>query len=485
MYDENGFVVQENNEVYAECKVVEPQDHKKKKGKKRFAKWTAGILCAALLVCGGFAAGSAFATGAGNPQNAQGQGTPGAGIPDAGDGAQDVFNGGAQADAMANLIQANTPNGAGKVLYTPAQIAEKYCSSVVAITAKSKQEVYNMFGQTREYESEGAGSGIIVAKTDTEYIIATNNHVVENSSELTVCFNDSEEQIYSAYIKGTDPSNDLAVVGVKLSDVPESVQNSLVVAVLGNSDECVMGEQVVAIGNALGYGQSLTSGYISALDRVVTVDNVTYTLIQTDAAINPGNSGGALFNMYGEVIGINSVKFASDKVEGMGFAIPISKALPILNELALREPREIVAESERGYLGVYGRDVDASMSSYNMPIGFYITEVEEGLAADKAGVKAGDIVTAFDKMSISGIAQLKNYMQYYAKGEKVEITVKRLREGKYEDLTLTLTLGETPEEASVPETNGGSDARENNERGNGGFGFDWDDFFGNGSFWPN
>lgn len=480
MFDENGFMEQENREVYTECKVVEPQDHKKKKSKKRFAKWTAGILCAAMLVGGGFAAGSAF----GAKSQSAGTGTA---LRDSvgnflGAVPKDGTDHGAQVQAMANMILANNANSAGKVLYTPAQIASKYLSSVVAITAKSKQEVYSMFGQTREYESEGAGSGIIVAKTDTELIIATNNHVVENSSELTVCFNDSEEQIYSAYIKGTDPSNDLAVVGVKLSDVPKKVQDSLTVAVLGNSDECVMGEQVVAIGNALGYGQSLTSGYISALDRVVTVDNVTYTLIQTDAAINPGNSGGALFNMYGEVIGINSVKFASDKVEGMGFAIPISKALPILNELAMREPREIVEESERGYLGVSGRDVDASMSSYNMPIGFYVTEVEEGLAADKAGVKAGDIITAFDKMSISGITQLRSYMQYYAKGEKVEITVKRLREGKYEDITLTLTLGEKPEGASEqPQT---QEDEENS--GNGyGFGFDWDDFFGNGSFWPN
>lgn len=469
MYDENGFTEQMDQEVYTECKVVEPQDHKKKKHGKRFAKLTAGILCAALLVGGGFTAGSTF--GAKNQTANDVQGTSGNLLDQA---PVEGEKGGAPAEPMTNVITANGTSG--RTVYTPAQIAQKYLSSIVAITAKSKQEVYSMFGQKQEYESEGAGSGIIVAKTDTEYIIATNNHVVENASDLTVCFNDSEEQIYSAYIKGTDPSNDLAVIGVKLKDVPEKVQKLLTVAVLGNSDDCVMGEQVVAIGNALGYGQSLTSGYISALDRVVTVDNVTYTLIQTDAAINPGNSGGALFNMYGEVIGINSVKFASDKVEGMGFAIPISKALPILNELALRTPRELVEKDERGYLGVVGRDVDASMSGYNMPMGFYITEVEEGLAADKAGVKAGDIVTAFDKMTISGISQLKNYLQYYAKGEKVELTVKRLREGKYEDVTLYITLGEQPEGLSEE-----AEEEDNSSRGNDngyGFGFDWDDFFG-------
>ncbi len=271
--------------------------------------------------------------------------------------------------------------------------------------------------------------------------------MVEGAKELTVCFNDSAEQIYSAYIKGTDPSNDLAVVGIKLSDIPEKVLDTLTVAVLGDSNACVMGEQVVAIGNALGYGQSLTSGYISALDRVVTVDNVTYTLIQIDAAINPGNSGGALFNMHGEVIGINSVKFASSKVEGMGFAIPISKALPILNRLAEREPRELVAESEQGYLGITGNDVTSSVAgSYNMPVGAHVRSVTEGSAAEKAGLLAGDIITGFDGMAVSGMQQLKGYLQYYRSGETVEITVKRLESGSYTEKKLSLTLGERPED---------------------------------------
>ncbi len=475
MYDENGFAEQGNSEIYTECKVVEPQDHKKKKSGKRIVKWTAGILCAAMLVGCGYAAGSAFGTNAGNKSGIGASSNLVAGV--AGNPAD---GGNVQAEPVNNLITAAGANNSGKILYTPAQIAEKCRSSVVAITAKSKQEVYNMFGQTREYESEGAGSGIIVAKTEDELIIATNNHVVKDASELTVCFNDSEEQIYSGYIKGTDPSNDLAVVGIKLSDIPKKVLDSLAVAVLGNSDECVMGEQVVAIGNALGYGQSLTSGYISALDRVVTVDNVTYTLIQTDAAINPGNSGGALFNMYGEVIGINSVKFASEKVEGMGFAIPISKALPILNNLALRNPRDLVDEEDRGYLGISGEDVGASMSNgYNMPVGLYITRVVEGSAAEKAGVKTGDILTAFDKMSVSGMSQLRNYLQYYKEGEKVEITVKRLNDGNYEEVNLTVTLDERPEEEDIktqPEQSIG-----NGDGNTGDFGFDWDDFFG--GFW--
>ena len=349
-------------------------------------------------------------------------------------------------------------------------------SSIVAITSKSIVESYNPFVGKQQYENSGAGSGIIVAKTEKELIIATNNHVVEGTSELTVCLNDNEEQIYSAYIKGTDPSNDLAVVGVKIADIPKNVLDSLAVAVLGNSDECAIGEQVVAIGNALGYGQSLTSGYISALDRVVTVDNVTYTLIQTDAAINPGNSGGALFNMYGEVIGINSVKFASSNVEGMGFAIPISKAMSILNNLAEREPRELVDEEDQGFLGITGSDVTASSaSSYNMPVGVHVRSVEEGSGSEKAGMLAGDIITAFDGLPVSGMTQLKSNLQYYRKGETVKITVKRLTNGNYEEVILDVTLGERPEEE---ETDNNLDNNQQQESDSNGYGNWFDDLFG-------
>ncbi len=450
MYDENGFEKENSstNEVYTECRVVEPQDHKKKSGrKKKFAKFAAGLLCAALIAGGGFAAGSLAAKPSSSYETGQNGNSPEDDANSDSDSSGNPSQGNqAGAQSVNNLLVSAGP-GQGKPVYTPAQIAEKYLSSVVAITAKSTSEVYNFLGGKQEYESEGAGSGIIVAKTDQELIIATNNHVVEGAKELTVCFNDSAEQIYSAYIKGTDPSNDLAVVGIKLSDIPEKVLDTLTVAVLGDSNACVMGEQVVAIGNALGYGQSLTSGYISALDRVVTVDNVTYTLIQIDAAINPGNSGGALFNMHGEVIGINSVKFASSKVEGMGFAIPISKALPILNRLAEREPRELVAESEQGYLGITGNDVTSSVAgSYNMPVGAHVRSVTEGSAAEKAGLLAGDIITGFDGMAVSGMQQLKGYLQYYRSGETVEITVKRLESGSYTEKKLSLTLGERPED---------------------------------------
>ena len=225
-----------------------------------------------------------------------------------------------------------------------------------------------------------------------------------------------------------------------------------------------------------GYGQSLTSGYISALDRVVTVDNVTYTLIQTDAAINPGNSGGALFNMYGEVIGINSVKFASSNVEGMGFAIPISKAMSILNNLAEREPRELVDEEDQGFLGITGSDVTASSAnSYNMPVGVHVRSVEEGSGSEKAGMLAGDIITAFDGLPVSGMTQLKSNLQYYRKGETVKITVKRLTNGNYEEVILDVTLGERPEEE---ETDNNLDNNQQQESDSNGYGNWFDDLFG-------
>ena len=410
----------------------------KERNVKRIVKKTlCGMLCASMLLGGGYALGK---------QNAgKVQGNEESIALEQYDVGSGVFTDEATELSIPEVIQtANTTSG-GKQVYTPAQIAEKYLSTVVSISAKSTKEVYDFFGGVRQYESEGAGSGIVVAKTDEEVIIATNNHVIEGAKELSVCFNDNEEQIYPARVKGTDPSNDLAVVSVKLSDIPKKVRNTLMVATIGDSDKCVMGEQVVAIGNALGYGQSLTSGYISALNREVTVDNVTYTLIQTDAAINPGNSGGALFNMYGEVIGINSVKFASESVEGMGFAIPISKAYPILNELAERQTREIVAEEKQGYLGIGGTDVTAAAGQYyGMPIGVYVSQLEENGAAKKAGMHKGDIITAFDGVTISTINQLKENLQYYAAGEKVEVTVKRIQNGQYEEKVLTVTLSKKP-----------------------------------------
>lgn len=319
-------------------------------------------------------------------------------------------------------------------------VASQCKPSVVAITCTSIEEVQSFWG-TQSYQAEGAGSGIIVAQNDTELLIATNNHVVSGAESLSVCFNDDKEQVYEAVIKGTDPNNDLAVVAINLDDISEETMSSIKIATLGDSDTLTVGEQIVAIGNALGYGQSVTSGIVSALDREVTIDNITSSLIQVDAAINPGNSGGALFNMKGELVGINSAKYASEEVEGMGYAIPITKAKDILNELMTRQTRTKVDEDKRGYLGISCLDVSSDASEmYDLPSGVYVKEVGKGGAAEKAGIQAGDIITKFDGLSISDKETLVRNLEYYASGETVEVVLQRAGEGGYKEITVEVTL---------------------------------------------
>ena len=320
------------------------------------------------------------------------------------------------------------------------EVASQCKPSVVAITCTSIEEVRSFWG-TQSYETEGAGSGIIVAQNDTELLIATNNHVVSGAESLSVCFNDDKEQVYEAVIKGTDPNNDLAVVAIKLEDISDETMQSIKIATLGDSDKLTVGEQIVAIGNALGYGQSVTSGIVSALDREVTIDNITSSLIQVDAAINPGNSGGALFNMNGELVGINSAKYALEEVEGMGYAIPITKAKDILNELMTRQTRTKVDEDKRGYLGISCVDVSSDASEmYNLPSGVYVKEVGKGGAADKAGIQAGDIITKFDGLTITDKESLVSNLEYYASGETVELVLQRSGEGGYKEITVEVTL---------------------------------------------
>ena len=319
-------------------------------------------------------------------------------------------------------------------------VASQCKPSVVAITCTSIEEVQSFWG-TQSYQAEGAGSGIIVAQNDTELLIATNNHVVSGAESLSVCFNDDKEQVYEAVIKGTDPNNDLAVVAINLDDISEETMSSIKIATLGDSDTLTVGEQIVAIGNALGYGQSVTSGIVSALDREVTIDNITSSLIQVDAAINPGNRGGALFNMKGELVGINSAKYASEEVEGMGYAIPITKAKDILNELMTRQTRTKVDEDKRGYLGISCLDVSSDASEmYDLPSGVYVKEVGKGGAAEKAGIQAGDIITKFDGLSISDKETLVRNLEYYASGETVEVVLQRAGEGGYKEITVEVTL---------------------------------------------
>ncbi len=359
---------------------------------------------------------------------------------------------------------------------TVSQVADQCTSSVVAITNKSVSETMSMFGQSAEIES--AGSGVIIGKNDDELLIATNYHVVEGANTLTVCFNDSEEAVYEANIKGTDSTNDLAVIAVSLSDVDDDVLKNISIATFADADSASVGDQVVAIGNALGYGQSVTSGYISALDKEVEIDeNTTSTLLQTDAAINPGNSGGALFNMEGELIGINTAKFSDTTVEGMGFAIPISSAEPILEKLMTEETKSKLT-SGYGYLGIYGQDVDAQTAeNYGLPEGIYISQVVNGSCAQAAGLQKGDIITAFNGQEINSLTELKNLLQYYKAGTQVEVTYARNSNGVYKEKTITVTL-------DSEETAGNSTSEDNDSRQDGSSSQDessQNDFYGNGN----
>lgn len=333
---------------------------------------------------------------------------------------------------------------------TVAEVAKNAMPSVVTISTMSVEEMRSFFGGTQQYEVEGAGTGVIVGENDTELLIATNNHVVEGATSLSVGFIDEES--VEGEVKGTDVNNDLAVVSVKLSDIPEDTMNQIKIATVGDSDDLQLGDQVVAIGNALGYGQSVTSGYVSALDRDLTLTDQSGTtinstgLIQTDAAINEGNSGGALLNMKGELIGINEAKSSSTStgaaVDNIGFAIPIDKAEESLQQLMNLKTREKVDASQASYLGIRGEDVSAEASElYGIPAGVVITEVVENGPADQAGVKKGDILTELDGRSISSMAQLQDVLQYYAAGETVDLVVQRSDNGEYQAQTLSITLG--------------------------------------------
>lgn len=318
-------------------------------------------------------------------------------------------------------------------------IVENTLPSIVSITNMSVQEVQNFFGGTSQQESESAGSGIIISQNDSELLVVTNNHVVEGSDTLTVTFNDGNS--VEAQIKGTDSARDLAVVAVPLDKISDDTMNAIKVATLGDSDSLKVGEPAIAIGNALGYGQSVTTGIVSATGR--TIDGFDGEYIQTDAAINPGNSGGALLNANGEVIGINSAKINSSAVEGMGFAIPISDASDVIQNLMNKETRSKVSDEERGYLGIKGYDVsEEGAQMYNMPTGVYVKEVMSGGGAEKAGLTKGSIITGFEGSSISGMSSLEEQLQYYKAGEEVTLTVQIPdKNGEYTEKDIKVTLG--------------------------------------------
>lgn len=320
-------------------------------------------------------------------------------------------------------------------------VVDKTMPSIVTITSTYK-ETYDWFGEEFNQENEGGGSGIIVGENDTELLIATNNHVVEGASKILVNFIDNSQM--EAIIKGTDATADLAVITIDKKSLSKKTLDAIEVAKLGDSKSVKVGQMAVAIGNALGYGQSVTVGYVSAKDREVQVNDKKMVLLQTDAAINPGNSGGALLNLNGEVIGINSVKYASSEVEGMGYAIPISRAMPIINELM---NREILKDEEKGYLGVHINDVTEDIAQmYNWPVGVYVTSTVEGGGAANAGIISGDIITGVNGTEITSSTQLQEKITSYKIGTEVKLTVMRSTDGEYAKKEITVILGKKPEE---------------------------------------
>ena len=320
-----------------------------------------------------------------------------------------------------------------------ADVTESVMPSVVSIVNLSVQEVQNFFfGGTTQYESQSSGSGIIIGQNDAELLLVTNNHVVEGSKTLTVTFKDGKS--IEAQIKGTDSDLDLAILSVPLSSIESSTMEVIKVASLGDSDALRVGEPAIAIGNALGYGQSVTAGIVSALN--CTIESYEGKLIQTDAAINPGNSGGALLNANGEVIGINTAKVSDEQVEGMGYAIPISDVVDILNELMNKETRTKVPEAQRGTIGIKGLTVAADMAQYyNMPEGVYVSEIVEGGGADKAGLPVNSIITKIDGNSVDSMEELQEELQYYKAGDTVELTIQVQSRNGYEKEKIEVTLG--------------------------------------------
>lgn len=348
-------------------------------------------------------------------------------------------------DEMDTIIADKTPEAdidniaedTQKTSYTDVSaVVENAMPAVVAINC-TVEETYNIFGREYVEEETGSGSGIIIGQNASEILIVTNNHVIEGATKVEIVFSDNSTA--EAVVKGAESSSDIAVVSVQASGLSDETLRTIRVASLGDSENSNEGELVIAIGNALGYGQSVTVGYISATDREVEVDDITLNLIQTDAAINPGNSGGALINAYGQVIGINSVKYASMDVEGIGYAIPITEVIPIINDLMNREE---LAESEMGYIGISGKDVGEDYSTaFNMPVGIYVSKIEEDSPAEEAGLIKGDIITAVNGKTIETMSDLQKFLSYTRGGTQVEFTVMVLEAGQYVEKKINVTLG--------------------------------------------
>lgn len=338
------------------------------------------------------------------------------------------------------LVNTNNQGNTSTVLDVSA-IAETVMPSIVAINGKAQMTYESWFGRSQTYTTPTSGSGIIIGKNDEELLIVTNNHVVDETSELSVVFIDKSE--VKATVKGGDADSDLAVIAVKFADLSQETKDSITVATIGNSDNVKVGEGVVAIGNALGYGQSVTQGIISAKDRdIETRNGATKGLIQTDAAINPGNSGGALLNLKGEVIGINSVKYSSTEVEGMGYAIPITTVEDIIKDLSTKITRDVVAEEEQGVIGIRGQDIDQTMAeTYDIPQGVYVYRILENGAAVNSGLQEKDIITRLDGEKIKSMEELIKTLTYYHAGDKVTLTIQRPDGSSYAEQEIEITLG--------------------------------------------
>ena len=415
---------------------------KKQKKKKNFGRTIAKTVCIALVF--GVVAGAAF------------QGTNFVGQKLFGDKVTAPVSQDASADTAAPEVGTVQPqignSGSEDSAASVSAIVKQCMPSLVAITNVSVKEVQNYWGfgwysQPQQQESTSTGTGIIIGQNDSELLIVTNNHVITGATNLSVVFSVDEGKDgttpVEAQIKGSDATKDVGVIAVKLSDIPAETMSAIKTATIGDSSQMQVGDQVIAIGNALGYGQSVTKGIVSALDREVTLQNddgstISNKLIQTDAAINPGNSGGALLNMKGEVIGINEAKLSSNYVEGMGYAIPISDVEGIIGDL---QTRSEVDSEKMGYLGVTCQDVTSDIAQqYDMPEGVYLKSVVAGCAADKAGLKKGDILTRFDGMGVTTYDTLRDRLQYYEAGETVEVTVQSPENGSYVEKTVSLTL---------------------------------------------
>ncbi len=340
----------------------------------------------------------------------------------------------------------STTSSNGVVIEDVSAIVDATLPSVVSITNTQVYQSNTWFGQSQTYEVPSSGSGIIVGQNDTELLIVTNNHVVSDTDGLTVTF--ADESTADAAIKGTDSDTDLAVIAVPLDSISADTKSKIKAATLGDSDSLKMGQGVIAIGNALGLGQSVTVGHVSALNREIQVDDTTKTVIQTDAAINPGNSGGALLNSKGEVIGINEAKYADTSVEGIGYAIPISKAKDIIDDLMTRTTKVTVDESEQGYLGIQLQNIDESMAKmYGMPQGVYVYKIMDNSAAAGSDLREKDIITKLDGEKISNYADLAKLLTYYKSGDTVTLTVQSLVDGSYQEREVQVTLKDRPAEA--------------------------------------